>query len=382
MNQQPMCICVIACLAIVGASTVQAEPRREIDRSPPPHEACPQDVVVHVLTENVGDWHRKVEPVAGDPTIIETLTEMDMDLLEIYDADCGAATQYVDPETMRHADVLMIAFDRRLHAIGFFTAHRGDEAEAVLLPAPAYRDERGRLHVYSGYYYLRIEGTGPLIDALPADQLLGGRLEARLPEMPPWPRLVRIIPRGWATPLNINYGPTDIFGEDAAPMALIVRRSVGRSSLVIRAIDASSSDDAERLLSLLLQHKLEIGRAWEAHELGEEAFSARDGDFSMAMRQDEFLIHVSTDAEEKDAQTALRLIGTMIRTTRPLPGVEPPPAEEALTVDDLSSDRQISPRRIELRCPLQSGLLCACAQRAAPLDPMVNRFSLACRGSQ
>lgn len=326
MNSRIATVTAFALVMLTGADYGRAQAVPDLQPVPPPEGACAEETIAHVLTEEeVGAWRRVSEVTVGEADEIESLTDADLELLGTYQAECAAVAEYADGDGAGRARVLVIAFNRRLHALGFFTAQREDGAKRVLLTSAAFRNEPGKLHAQSTHYYLRVEVTGVRPGALPPDQYLAARFEVRLPAPTERPRLLRVIPRGWVNELTVNYEPTTIFGEEMAPMALKVRQEIGRSKLLVQAIELEPEADVEQCYTLLLQGALEAGRAWEVRGLGEEAFAARDGALSMAMRQDEFLVHVSGDVSRKDAEATLRLIGTLIRTSRPLP--ELPAAE-------------------------------------------------------
>ena len=316
-------VCVVASALLLCVALAQCqEGYDDYVRDPPPWGACPEDVVTHVLTEEFGGWRLVHRPIVGDPATVEGLVERDMELLEIFDAECGASAEYVREDGLGWARVLVIGFGSRLHALGFFSGHRGDEPSRVTLTSPAYRNEVGIVHAWSEHFYVRVEVEGLPAEAMPPDQRLAARVEMRLPEVGPRPRILRLMPRGWANPLTVGYGPIEFPGEELPLMALKVHHDLGRSTLTIQTIEMENSDVAALAFEEMLEQALEVGRAWTVHLLGEDAFAAQDGGFNMAMRQDQFLVHIFGDLEREDAETALRLVGTYIRITRPLPEIE------------------------------------------------------------
>ncbi|MGI5817029.1 MAG: DUF6599 family protein [Armatimonadota bacterium] len=299
-------------------------PAGELAPSPPPEGACAQDVISHVLTEQAGSWERVGPPVSGDMAITADLTARlapdERETLLIYSPLCGAAVTYRNTEGPGVADVLMIAFEDTLSAIGFFASSRTEAARRVLLTSAAYRDN-GVLHVYSCTSYFRVEVRDAPRSALPADQYIAARLEVRLPAPEQLPRIIRLMPRGWVNPLTVSYEPTDLFGERLGfePMAAGANQAVGDAQMTLRIIEAADEAEALRWYTLLLQRALERGRAWEIARLGQEAFFSRNGGPAVIMLQDQFLAHLTTTGERDDAESVMRLVGTAIRTTRPLP---------------------------------------------------------------
>ncbi len=311
----------LAIVALLCAGIAWSQPSRDLERVPPPEGAYAEDVVSHTLAPEIGTWRRADLPSLGDVTALETLTSEDRELLATYQAQCGAVAQYEAPEGSGHARVLMIAFSDSLHALGFFASQRGERAKRVLLTSPAYRNEADTLHVWSLQYYLRVHVGGVETQALPPDQYLAARFEVRLPESEEQPRLLRVIPRGWVNALTVSYGPSELLDEDTRPMRLAVRRMMGASQMRVEVIQADAPTQAAHYYTLLLERVLRNGRALELRDLGEEAFVTRNGAATMAMLEDEFLVHISGDASSDDTEAVLRLVGTLVRISPPLPEV-------------------------------------------------------------
>jgi len=276
---------VAACVLTVAWAGAQppAPPRP----TPPPAGAGDAGVLEHVLAAELDGWGRvgalRAGPVAEQPALAGMA-----DLLATYRVACGASTTYRDSEGSRTAEVLLLACETPLDALGFFAAQRGPDARRVLLTSLAYRDQ-GVLHAQSGRYYLRVEATGPPTEALRPDQYLTARLEVRLPQAAGLPRMVEFFPRRWLTSLAVSYAPATLLGDDP-PMAFSVRRELPLKP--------------------------------------QEAFASRNGSCPvMVTRQDQFLGWVCGDPVGNDAEALLRLLGTAIRTSRPL--VAPPSATSA-----------------------------------------------------
>jgi len=316
--------CVAFAVAVCATAPAQqrAAAPQELEAAPPPEGACAEDVVSHVLIEQIGSWMRTSRPIAGDMALTPALTgKLGPDrqqALATYDALCGAVVSYRNTEGPGTADVLMIAFERPLHALGFFATGRTGLAERVLLTSAAYRDG-GALHVYSGNYYLRIQAHGAHEEALPSDQYIAARLELRLPPVQGAPRIIELMPRGWVNALTVGYEPTDLLGEELSPMAAGASKMVGDAQMRVRIMEAPDEATARRWYTALLQRSLERGRAWEVARLGDEAFYMRNGSPAVVMLEDRFLAHVGTEGARDDAVAIMRLVGTAIRITQPLP---------------------------------------------------------------
>lgn len=291
----------------------------ELKPCPPPEGACAEDVVSWVLIDRVGTWERVGAPVAGDPAMALPITDQVRELFATYPPLCSASATYRSTTGPGMATVIVIAFGSTLDSLGFFAAQRSRQARRVLLTSAGYRDG-GLLHVYSGWYYLRVEVTGAEKQALPPDQYLAARLEVRLPEAEELPRIIRVMPRGWVNALTVNYEPTDLLGEGLRPMAASARQMVGAADMRLRIMEAPDAAEARRWYTRLLQRSLERGRAWEVPRLGEEAFFADNGRPSMGTLQDQYVAYLTTSGKRSDAEAIMRLVGTQIRITRPLPG--------------------------------------------------------------
>lgn len=317
--------CIATAIAACAGGVAQQDGASfptNLEACPPPEGACAEDVVRHLLTEMVGSWERVEPSPSADmgltPALLDKLGERARGLLSTYEAVCGAAVTYRNTEGSGVADVLMLAFEDALHALGFFAAQRTGSAGRVLLTSQAYRD-RGIVHVYSGSFYFRVEVRDTEKSALPPDQYIAARLEVRLPEREAVPRIIQVMPRGWVNALTVSYAPTDLLGERLSPMAAGATRTLGGAEMQLRIMEAADEETARRWYTELLRGSLRRGRAWEVTRLGEEAFSAGNGDPAVAMLQDQFLAHLTTNGERKDALGIMRLVGTAIRITRPLP---------------------------------------------------------------
>lgn len=321
-------VCAVAatlCASVVAQEQPPAESRLpDLEACPPPEGACAEEAVAHVLAEEIGSWQRQEDLVAGDvaltPQLISRLDEAGQEALPTYAATCGAAVTYHNTAGSGVADVLMIAFESELDALGFFAAGRTDAAEPVLLTSAAYRDQ-GVLHVYSCEFYFRVEVQEPHEQALPSDQYLAARLEVRLPQREELPRIVDVLPRGWLNALTVSYAPTDLLGDDRSPMALGTTQEVGAATMRLQVLEADDEAQARRWYTMMLEEALQRGRAWEIERLGEEAFFSSNGPGrrGVGMLQDRFVVHLSTDQSREDAVAIARLVGTQIRITRQLP---------------------------------------------------------------
>ncbi len=329
-----------------GASNYATPPpvqANELKPSPPPAGSCSEDVVAHVLADPIGSWERLSVPMVGDASVVASIPDAARELFATYAPVCGAQVGYRNTGGPGTATVAMLTFETPLNALGFFAAQRTKDARRVLLTSAAYRDQ-GALHVYSGWYYLRVEVTGGEDQALPPDQYLGARLEVRLPQQTAPPRIVRIMPRGWVNAVTVSYAPTDLLGDDLRPMAAGARRVVGAAHVRVRVMEAGDATEARRWYTRLLQQALDHGTAWEVARLGDEAFFAGNGRPAVGMLQDQFVAHLTTDGGRKDAEAIMRLVGTAIRTTRPLPG----DAEQGCHTpesSDIPARPQVSSRR-------------------------------------
>lgn len=327
MRRSAAALCAAALALLACSGTVSAQPSPDLVAEPPAAGSTEIDVVCHVLADGIGDWRRTEELTVDDAALIARLTERDRELLGVYDAVCGSEAHYIDAETNRHADVLMIAFADRLQALGFFTAQREEGAGRVLLTSAAFRNQSGVLHVLSGLYYLRVEAPAVETDALPPDRRIAARLEVRLPEVPPLPRMMRLMPHGWINELTVSYAPTALLGEDFAPMALEVQRELGDARVRAQVINLGSQAEAQRRFTALLDREIDRGRIRELRGLGQDAYSSIGGPVRVTMLQDEFIAHVTGEVGPHDAEAVMRLLGILIRITRPLP--EPPQVASA-----------------------------------------------------
>ncbi|MGM0491843.1 MAG: DUF6599 family protein [Armatimonadota bacterium] len=322
-------VCAVAltlCATVVAQEQPPTEERPpELEACPPPEGACSEDIVAHVLAEEIGSWRRQGDLVAGDvaltPQLISRLDATGQEALPTYAATCGAAVTYRNTAGPGVADVLMVGFEGELDALGFFAAQRTNSAKRVLLTSAAYRDG-GVLHVYSCAFYIRVEVQEPHEQALPSDQYLAARLEVRLPQRVERPRIMDVLPRGWLNALTVSYEPTDLLGEDRSPMALGARQEVGAAMMRLQVLEAEDEAQARRWYTMMLQEALRRGRAWEIERLGDEAFFSGNGPGrrGVGMLQDTFVVHLSTDQSHDDAVSIARLVGTEIRITRQLPG--------------------------------------------------------------
>ncbi len=315
---------LLICVAVVAQDTggADGETPPELEACPPPEGSCAEEVVAHVLVDRIGSWERRQDLVAGGvaltPELISRIDPPAHEMLDRYNATCGAAVTYHNTDGPGIADVLMIAFDTTLNALGFFAAQRTDSAERVLLTSAAYRDE-GVLHVYSSAFYFRVEVQESHEEALPSDQFLAARLEVRLPQRDEVPRVIEVMPRGWVNALTVSYEPTDLLGSGLSPMAAGATQMVGGATMRLRILRADDETQAQQWYTLMLQQALDRGRAWEVPRLGAKAFFSENGGPAIAMLQDEFLAHITTDEEREDAEAIMRLVGTEIRITRDLP---------------------------------------------------------------
>jgi len=337
VRHQRICLVIVLLAACATASAQQGgEKPPELQLCPPPEGSCSEDVVTHVLTDMIGTWQRQEDLVAGGvaltPELLARLDPTEHEWLQTYNATCGAAVTYRNTEGPGVADVLMIAFDSSLDALGFFAAQRTESAKRVLLTSAAYRDH-GVLHAYSCAFYLRVEVRETHGEALPPDQYLAARLEVRLPQRQEVPRIIQVMPRGWVNALTVNYAPTDLLGEEISPMAVGATQMVGGAKMRLNILQAEDEAQARQWYTLMLQRALEKGRAWEVPRLGEKAFYAANGGPAVGMLQDTFVAHVTTDDAREDTEAIMRLVGTEIRITRELPddaeGYCPPLVETA-----------------------------------------------------
>lgn len=303
--------------SLLAAAWADAPPLDPAPLTPAPADACDGDVFEHVFAAELKGWRRVGEvrtgPLTGHPALAGL-----SDLLTRYHAVCGAAATYRDTEGSHRAEVVLIAFDNQLDALGFFSAQRGPEAQRVILTSLAYRD-RGGLHAQSGRFYLRVEATGPPTQALQPDHDLAARLEEGLPKVTEPPRIVSFFPRRWLTSLAVAYAPAFLLGDDP-PMAFSISRDLPLKRVDIFVADVKTEARALALYTDLLERTLATGRVYEVPRLGQEAFKFRErGCPIMVMRQDEFLSWVCGEPVGDDAEALLRLLGTAIRTSRPLP---------------------------------------------------------------
>ncbi|MEA3400848.1 MAG: DUF6599 family protein [Armatimonadota bacterium] len=279
-------------------------------------DASDADVVQQVLAETLGTWQREGPSAVLSPA---QLRNREGEAVETYQATCGATARYRNAEGPGTAEVLVIAFESRLDALGFLSAQRTGDARLVVLTLPAYRDS-GVLHARSGRYYLRVTARGTPTEALPADQHLAAEVE--LPPPGARLRLLDLIPRGWITPLTVSYAPTDLLGEDVSPKALSVEHLLGTKLIRLTVMQAEDVTGARRYYTLLLQQALQADKVREMRRLGEEAFVTRRDDApAIGMRQDEFVAYVTDVPNLVDGEAIMRMVGTAIRTSRPLPEV-------------------------------------------------------------
>lgn len=308
--------------ALFAALLAAQDGSPELTAAPPPAGACDEDVLAHVLADRLDTWLRSEPATVTTAAAIEDLSEH-AQLLQTYRAGCAAATTYRTADGTATARVCLVAFDSYLNALGFFAAQRTSDARRVILTSNAYRQD-GVLHVQSGRYYLRIVAEGATTEALPPDQHLAARLEVRLPRVEQLPRLLKLFPRKWLTALTLNYGPTDALGAVAAPMGLTVRHEIGAQPVSVLIIEAANKAEARRWYAAMLAEVLKHGPAYEMLELGEEAFWTQLGTgVTVGMCQDEFLVRISAAPRLNDAEALARLVGSAIRTSRPLPHLSP-----------------------------------------------------------
>ncbi|HCA46518.1 MAG TPA: hypothetical protein DEP45_03885 [Armatimonadetes bacterium] len=277
-----------------------------------------------MLTDPIGAWQRLDSPVAGDPALLSAIPSAAQELLQTYSPVCGAQAAYRNTAGPGEAEIAMLAFGSVLDALGFYAAQRTQDAEQVLLTSAAYRDA-GVLHVHSGWYYLRVEAVGgPPVekDALPADQYLASRLEVRLPQQLQLPRVLRIMPRGWVTPMTVGYAPTESLGGELRPMAAMTEALVGEADVRVQVMEARDLAEARVWYTRLLEVALEEGEVREAADLGVEGYFTANGGRRAGMLQDQFVAHLWTNGTRLEAEAIMRLVGTAIRITRPLPGDE------------------------------------------------------------
>jgi hypothetical protein len=102
-------------------------------------------------------------------------------------------------------------------------------------------------------------------------------------------------------------------------MAASASQMVGGAQMRLRILEAEDESQARRWYTQMLQSALDRGRAWEVGRLGQEAFYSANGRPAIAMLQDQFLAHITTDDSREDAEAMIRLVGTAIRTSRELP---------------------------------------------------------------
>lgn len=303
--------------SLVAAAGAHAQSSEALRLSPAPADASAPEVLRWVLAPQVEGWVRVGEVITDRVREHPALANV-QDKLTMYRFQCGASATYEDTDGQRRAEVLLLAFDSELDALGFFAAQRGPEAVRVLLTALAYRD-RGVLHAQSGRYYLRVRATGPPTAALQPDQHLAARLEEGLPPVIERPRMLAFFPRKWLTALVVSYGPAPLLGA-ASPMVLRVSRDLPLQRVEIAVADVGSEAAALALYTRVLESTMASVRTFEVPRLGQEAFACRTGRCPvMVMRQDEFLGWVCGDSAAHDAEPLLRLLGTAIRTSRPLP---------------------------------------------------------------
>jgi hypothetical protein len=127
------------------------------------------------------------------------------------------------------------------------------------------------------------------------------------------------MPRGWVNALTVSYEPTDLLGEGLSPMAAGARQMVGGAQMRLRIMEAPDETGARRWYTALLDRWLQRGKALEVPKMGQQAFFARNGGPATGMLQDRFVVHLTTDGSREDAEAIMRLVGTVIRITRPLP---------------------------------------------------------------
>lgn len=308
---------LLATLCAAGAADM---PSHDLQRTPPPEGSSDPDVVSHVLADELGTWRRDGSMTMAQAEGLPEIAPDESALLETYRARCGAVASYRATESRGSAQVLHIIFAETLDALGFFAAHRGDDARLIVLTSPAFRED-GVLHVCSGRSYVRVQAQTPPTEGLPADQYLAARIEMRLPMSGEQPRLLDLLPRGWFDALTVAYAPTKLLGERAPPKALTVSRMLGDTRIELTIIPSVTVARARAVYTMVLRQQMQRGRAFEAPRLGEEAFVVRDGGaVCLGMRQDEYVTCVSAGSR-RNAEAVVRLIGSAIRTSRPLPTI-------------------------------------------------------------
>ncbi len=313
------------CLAVAMLATGPGRGWGDVDDlapCPPPPGASDAEVVSHLLAQDLGTWRREAFSTA-DHGEIASLTPADSDLLALYGAEHASSARYRNTDGPGTATALAVSFPGALEALGFLAAHRTDQAHLVLLRSAAFRDG-GVLHSRAGRYYLRVQSSETRTQALPADQYLAARIEVRLPDDLERPRLLALLPPNWDSPLAVSYGPTDLLGEGLSPLGLIVHRQVGAAPIAVTILELEDPAEAARSYTLMLERAMGEATVYAIDRLGEEAFRFRTGGgHVVGMRQDEYVAYVDGAARPQVAEGVMRLIGSAIRTSRPLPESEP-----------------------------------------------------------
>ncbi|MGD9497446.1 MAG: DUF6599 family protein [Armatimonadota bacterium] len=311
---------LLGCLAL-SLACAWARAQQTPAELPPAQRPDETDVeyLARVLAAEVGTWRRDGPVQVSAPA--ELPAELDPRSAALYALTGAARATYRAADGTGIAKLVLAAFPDYLGALGFFTAQRGPQAQRVLLTSPAYRD-RDVLHVHAGRFYLRVQASGVITEALPPDQYLASRVEMALPQVEELPRLLRLLPRRWLNALSLRYAPADFLAEGQPPFALTVRHEVGVHPVSVDVVEAADAQTARRYYTELLSQLIPQTAAYAVPRVAEEAFwAAPESGGMMLMRQDQFLARVTGAHSRAEAEAIMRFVSTSVRITRPLPEI-------------------------------------------------------------
>lgn len=279
----------------------------------------------HVLAESLGTWQRGGGLTLVGPTELPGQMPDEAEEILDYDFELAARGAYTDTGGAATAQVTMLAFASPLDGLGVFARRRAEMSAQAATVRAGYL-EGANLHLYAGRFYLRITPGAEGEEGAQQAHSLAAQIESRLPQTVEPPRLMRVLPRRWLRPFRANYARSELFGEGEPPRALTGEHELGDQPVRLVAVQARDSKQAREDYRRLLAHLQQEAEMVPLQALGEQAFLVQHPRYGLCvgMLQDEFVAAALGTPSPQDAEALMRLVGTRIRTTRPLPTTATP----------------------------------------------------------
>ena len=309
---------VLALIALGLTLRQMPAPADTSQPQPPPPEAGPEEIITHVLADQLGAWSRVAGSAVLSPDALAALSPTLAGRLAGMHAIAAGRAEY-QAATGGDATATLVLMASRLDALGAFSAGRTTPLDVVRTVSPACWQD-GVLRAYSGAVYLEITAQPAEVSARDLANNLALQLEARFPPRGDLPRLTRLLPRRWQNPFTMVYGSASLCDYTPEQPVLTASYTLGFSLVSVAVTQAESEARARQEYGRLLAHVLDGGTARRVEGLGEEGFAGENpaAGRCVGLYQDQFVAWAHTDGDLEDTRAIMRLVALHVRITRPL----------------------------------------------------------------